>query len=376
MNSIKAEIIQTVIIVKMNPQGKNIVLLGGLQGLGLSLAKNLLMKRISNLYIIDCIEDQNILQGLRSEWKGTNIMFARMDLLNLNLEELHSLLLKINLKMQHIDLFINGLEILMDKDLQRSMNLNMNLYLNMMLIMRDIMDKKKGGRGGMIINLLSILGLQNGLNLQQYLINKQMLLSLTEALAQDIRYLQSGVQIMALMPNINQKNMLRNMDWIKGIGLQNLILDWNRGRDELLRNDIGEDLLLGLRDDILGDNILLGQDLHRDDLRRDQRRRQRILIDDDLHRDRLQRIQNRGLLLNDDWHGDQVLGMDRLMLQDDLLIDQGQRLEGLSLDGRRMLDLLARNMINAIEKGRNGMLLLVGLQSLKNLQNDMQLSRL
>lgn len=66
-----------------------------------------------------------MLQELRSTSQGTKIMFERMDLLNLNLGQLNSMLLKINMKMQNIDLFINGMEILMDRDLQRSMNMNM-----------------------------------------------------------------------------------------------------------------------------------------------------------------------------------------------------------------------------------------------------------
>lgn len=242
----------------------------------------------------------------------------------------------------------------------------------------------------MIINLLSILGLQSDLNLQQYLINKQMLLSLTEALAQDIRYQQSGVQILALMPNINQRNLLRNKDWISAIGLQNLLLD--QGRSDLLLDDTDRDLLLGqqdvlkrvslrrdvlmdnnLRRDLMRDDLLLGDDL-RGDLNRGQGRR---LLDDDLRRQRLQRMErNEGRLLTDDNRRDQILGMDDLLLRDDLRQEQGQLLGGLSLDGRRIIDLLARNMIRGIELGQNGMLLLIGLQGSKNLQKGMQLSRL
>lgn len=213
-----------------------------------------------------------------------------------------------------------------------------------------------------------------------------MLLSLTEALAQDIRYLQSGVQILALMPNINQKILLRNKDWIRGIGLQNLTLDLslNQGGSNLLLDDIEGDLLLGQQDntsrrDILRDDLLLDDDLLRGNLLRNQRRQgQRMLMDDDLRRERLNRLQNQGLLLNNDLRRNQILeqGLDSLMVQDDLHLQQGQRSDGLSLDGRRMIDILARNMIRAIELGQNGMLLLIGLQGSKNLQKEMQSSRL
>lgn len=242
----------------------------------------------------------------------------------------------------------------------------------------------------MIINLLSILGLQNGLNLQQYLINKQMLLSLTEALAQDIRYQQSGVQIMALMPNINQKNLLREMDSIREIGLQNLLLDLTldrRGNDLLLDN-IDEDRLLGRRELLGRDELLMNEILCDDDLQREQRRdgRRGRMDNDDLRRERSRRMGNQDLLdedlrrdnrmLNDNLRRDQMLRRDQRMLNDDLLLQQGQRLGGLNLEGRRMMDLLARNMIRCIEMGQNGMLLLVDLEGSRNLQKEMQLSRL
>lgn len=66
-----------------------------------------------------------MLKDLMSEYKNTKIIFERMDLMNLNMNELTSLMQRINLKMQYIDLFINGSEILLEMDLQKSMNINM-----------------------------------------------------------------------------------------------------------------------------------------------------------------------------------------------------------------------------------------------------------
>lgn len=66
-----------------------------------------------------------MLKDLITEFKGTNIIYERMDLMNLNMEELNSMLKKMKLNMKYIDLFINGWEILLDKDLQTSMDLNM-----------------------------------------------------------------------------------------------------------------------------------------------------------------------------------------------------------------------------------------------------------
>merc|ERR1712167_546593 len=102
------------------------------------------------------------------------------------------------------------------------------------MLVRNVMDRNKGGRGGVIVNCLSNLGLQtlgmgsvdfeNNYYVQQYLINKQTLLSLTKCFSDEIFFQQTGVAVMSVMPVINQKMIVRNMDWIKKIGLQNLVV--------------------------------------------------------------------------------------------------------------------------------------------------------
>uniref|UniRef100_T1GC96 Uncharacterized protein n=1 Tax=Megaselia scalaris TaxID=36166 RepID=T1GC96_MEGSC len=297
------------------------------------------------------------------------------------------------------------MEILMDRNLEKSMSMNMDLYLNIMLMMREMMDKRKEGRGGMIINLLANLGLQDDLNLQQYLINKQMLLSLTESMAKDRRNEERGIRIMALMPNINKRNLLRNMDWMRGIGLQEFMLDlsWDRRSDDLWLNDREDDLLW--RDDerrnrrLLDEDLLLkddlrNQDLRKDERRRDQGRREDRRMDerrmderrmderrmderrmDERRMDEKRWDERRGQKLDD---MERRMDEDRLMRRDDwqrmqnrrmnedLLLEEGQRLGGRDyLDGRRMLDRLALNMIRCIEMGENRMLLLINLSDMR-----------
>ncbi|KAL5293038.1 hypothetical protein ACFFRR_011665 [Megaselia abdita] len=358
-------------------QGKNVVIVGGLNGVGLSLTKTLLSKRVNKLFIIDVTENITLLQDLRVQFQTTKINFERIDYLNLKVGEIQNIIQTIVMKMQYIDVFINALEMVVEKDLQRTMDINMKLYLNMMLLVRNVMDRNKGGRGGLIVNLLSNLGLQTlglnkldiGFDVQQYLINKQMLLSLTKSFSDEIFFQQTGVMVMSVMPVINQKLVLMNIDWIKKIGLQNLVVGLNlvRGQKSLIGNSdlLGLDLL---DQDLLKTNQLIDQDLLN----------VRGLLSDDLvYGEHLGGINvgAQGLLSDDLVYGERLGGINsQVLLTDDLVY--GQRLGGVTGNIRKLMDLLSLNIIRVIERAQNGLILVVGLGGVKNIQQIGNLSRL
>lgn len=100
-----------------------------------------------------------------------------------------------------------------------------------MLAIHDIMDRRKGGEGGVIVNVLSNLCLENMelktclVNDQQFLVNKQMLISLTEVFAQNESFEETGVSISTMTPVISKDLVERNYEWIKQIGLETLVND-------------------------------------------------------------------------------------------------------------------------------------------------------
>jgi len=353
-----------------NVQGKNVVIVGGLNGVGLSLTKTILTKRCNKLYIVDCTENVTLIQELRTQFPTTMINFERLDYLTLKAGEIQNIIQNIVMKMQYIDVFINALECLVEKDLQRTMDINMNLYLNMMMLVRNVMDRNKGGRGGVIVNCLSNLGLQtlgmgsidfeNNHYVQQFLINKQVLLSLTKCFSDEIFFQQTGVSVMCVMPVINQKMIVRNMDWIKKIGLQNLVVDMNlvRGQNTLL----GQTTLYGNQDSYDSDTKFF----HEQELV-NTNQWDRVNYDQDFNT-----VGNQDLftLGNQDRY---TVGTQDY-LNNELVY--GQRLGGVSGNIRKFMDLLSFNILRVIERGQNGMTTVVGLGGVKNIQQIGNLSRL
>lgn len=216
-----------------NVTGKNVVIVGGLTGVGLTLTKSLCMKRVNKLVVVDTNEKQSTIQDLKNKCQFTKIYFERLDNINCKAVEIENIIQRILSKVEYIDCWINGMEIMIEHDLEHTMYLNSQIYMTTMMLVRDFMDRTKGGRGGVIVNLLSNLGVQAynnheinvGYYAQQYLINKQMLLSLSKTFSQEFFYQQTGVKVMCVMPVINQSFVTRNYEWIKKIGLQNLVVD-------------------------------------------------------------------------------------------------------------------------------------------------------
>lgn len=303
------------------------------------------------MYIIDTKENTELFQQLRTQYQNTQIYFQRLDFLTLQTAEIQNYIQTIVMKMQYIDVFINALEMFVEKDLQRTFDINTKLYLNFMQLVRNVMDRNKGGRGGLIVNVFSNLGLQflgkyeyeNNYIFQQYLLNKQMLLSLTKAFSDEFYFQKSGVAIMSVMPVINQKLITKNLDWIKQMGLQNLLVDMNLGRDQDYY--LKQDNFYGKQDfdfDFYGNtNMFKNQEMYNQYYNYDQ---------------------DFTTLDNKDYLNKELV--------------YGQQLGGYTENFRKLFDMLSFNILRVIERGQNGIYTIVGLGGIKNIQQTGNYSRL
>ncbi|KAL5292397.1 hypothetical protein ACFFRR_011294 [Megaselia abdita] len=328
-------------------QGKNVVILGGLQGIGLKLTKNLLNKRVKNLFIIDFNENKDNVQELKTTFPATNIFFKRVFEANFNFD-IQMTVQEITLKMHHIDVFINATELMVENDLKRAMDINMKIYLNTMMLALDVMDRTKGGRGGVIVNVLSNLCLENmelkicNYNDQQYLINKQMLMSLTEAFSQEEFFQQTGVAVMTVMPVISKGLVERNSEWIKNIGLEKLVKDIDNVNNFDAFKSVNFDLEEDEEDDFCEKNIF-DYEIH--NFHQDNTKASEIYSDEDYY-------------------------------YQDYDLELEERMRDSNSNVRRVFNKLCYNMVRGIEKGHNGSKTVVGLEGIKDFDKQDVLSRL
>lgn len=214
-----------------------------------------------------------------------------------------------------------------------------------MMLAHDVMDKTKGGRGGAVVNVLSNLCLENielkkcKFNDQQYLINKQMLMSLTEAFSQEDIFEQTGVSILTLMPVISKGLVDRNSQWIKEIGLEKLVKDIDNVNNH---QKTKTDYLDEEEDDFCEENIF-DQEIH------------------NFHQDNT----NVSDLYSD---------KDYYYQDYDLELEERSRSSNDNIG--RVFHKLCYHMVRGIEKGHNGSKTVVGLEGIKNIDKHEVLSRL
>ncbi|KAL5292399.1 Adhr family protein [Megaselia abdita] len=250
--------------------------------------------------------------------------------------------------MDKIDIFINALELSIEKDLQRTINTNTKIYLNSMLAARNVMDRNKGGRGGKIVNVLSNMNLKKyGCdNDQQFLINKQTLLSLTEAFAQEEFFQQTGVAVLCVTPVMDKNLIRRNYDWIKKVGLEKLANDMttttynNWGGNTNWTNTFNDDVF--------------------NDFDQDQ---------EFYYHQTSQNYQDDFEQLSHDFHDNQGI-INYFHGQDGF--EQGH-LHG---NIHQMLNVICDNIIRGIQRGQNGTKIVAGLKGVKNIEKHGLLSRL
>lgn len=287
-----------------------------------------------------------------------------MDTVNVKAVEIQAIIQKVVSRIQYIDVFINGLEVIVEKDLQRTMNVNMQVYLTFVMLVRDIMDRTKGGHGGVIVNLLSNMGMQVfGVknynvdvvhNVQQYLINKQMLLSFSKTVSQEWFYQQTGVKVVCVFPVINQNMIVRNINWIKKIGLQNLVVDMNivGGRSNVV-NTIGgvfdvNNVDVGVVDDCVDVDVFGFNTVDTDvyDVENVYKNRNSVDHYHHVYNDDYYNVHNKGHVVGD--YSNVV----------------------------RVFDVLGVNVVRVIESSQNGSLYVVGVQGVKAVEHQGVVSRL
>lgn len=205
----------------------------------------------------------------------------------------------------------------------------------------DVMDRTKSGRGGKIVNVLPNLGLENiQSNDHQYLINKQMLLSLSEVFSEKEFFMRTGVAVITVMPVINKELVDRNQKWIQEVGLDKLV------------NDI---------DNVNNFNKYKASSMFDDE---DDFSNEKTIFDFEIH----------------NFHQDNTKASDMYKDEDCYYQDYDPELENRLRDSPdsilKVFNKLCFNIVRGVEKGESGSKIVVGLEGLKNIDGREFLSRL
>lgn len=196
----------------MELQGKNVVYVGGFGGIGFATCKLLLQKKVANLVVVDVVPNESFMSELKalSSVSGTKVFFEQLDLCKK--EQIPEVLKKIVAQIKYFDILINGSGMINDHKPEQTMAVNLMglIYTTMEAI--PYMNKSNGGRGGMIVNIASVVGLEPCPCLAIYSASKHGVMGFTRSIADEFYYEKTGIAVMAICPGITRTGLWKEFD--------------------------------------------------------------------------------------------------------------------------------------------------------------------
>ncbi|KAI8116537.1 hypothetical protein FF38_07538 [Lucilia cuprina] len=182
----------------MDLEGKNVVYVADCGGLAFETCKVLVSRNIAKLAILHSVDNPQAIAKLQALNPRTQIFFWKFSF-TMSRSEMKRYLNDVITQIDCIDVLINGSTLCKEQDVDASINVNLTAPINIVSIVMPFMDKSKdGGRGGMIVNINSVTGLDPSPVFCVYSAAKFGLLGFTRSLAHPIYYDKTGVAVLGI----------------------------------------------------------------------------------------------------------------------------------------------------------------------------------
>lgn len=189
--------------------GKNVVYVGGFSGVGFQVCRNLMKKKINHLVVCSRMENVEMLQKLQAECTTVKVHFVHMDVMDRhNIENAVKQIVGI---IKYIDVLINGVGVLADKDVDTTIGVNLTGLIHTTLAFLPYMDKTVSGRGGVVVNISSVFGLEPAPAFAVYAAAKHGVVGFTRSLGDDHYYRKTGVAFVCICPGLTSTEMMVNL---------------------------------------------------------------------------------------------------------------------------------------------------------------------
>ncbi|KMZ00025.1 fat body protein 2 isoform X1 [Drosophila simulans] len=193
---------------KMSFRGKNAVVTGGAGGIGLQVSKQLLAAGAAKVAIIDLQDNLEEFVKLRAAHPTQSVMIVKMDVANKKgVEATYEEIAK---TFGNIDIVVNVAGIFNDKDVQRTLLVNLGGIINSTLSALPYMGKDNGGKGGIVVNMSSVVGLDPMFIIPVYGATKAGIINFTRCLANEKYYQRSGIKFVTVCPGATMTDMFTN----------------------------------------------------------------------------------------------------------------------------------------------------------------------
>ncbi|XP_061390652.1 alcohol dehydrogenase-like, partial [Musca vetustissima] len=180
----------------MDVKGKCVIYIGGFGGIGRKCIEELLKKELAHLFIFDLATNDIYLSKLQKEFPNSIIEYVRVDMSMVEtIKDAYKVVMD---KTGGIDIVVNGSGILNERLIDLTVAINLTGVIHSNLIALNHMSKAKGGRGGLVVNIASLAGLENMPMTAVYGATKSGVINFTKSMA--AYYECSGVNFIAVCP--------------------------------------------------------------------------------------------------------------------------------------------------------------------------------
>ncbi|TMW48602.1 hypothetical protein DOY81_006317, partial [Sarcophaga bullata] len=143
----------------MDLEGKHVVYVADCGGLAYETCKILLTRNIAKLALLHSSDNTQAIARLQAINPGTQIYFWKFSF-TMSRAEMKRYFDEVIVQNDYIDILINGPTLCKEQDVDATININLTTPINVISIVLPFMDKSKdNGRGGMIVNINSVTGL-------------------------------------------------------------------------------------------------------------------------------------------------------------------------------------------------------------------------
>jgi len=192
----------------MTIKGKTALVTGAATGIGLEYVKALLKNGAQNVAVcdVDVRKGENAVRELQTEYGAERVIFIKTDVTNV--AELEEAFKKTHTTFKALDIVINNAGILDDGRWELEIAINVNAVVRGTLLGFQYMGKDKGGKGGVVVNIASILGLAPLAGSPVYVATKHAVIGLTRSFGLPFHFDTTNVKVTAMCPGVTDTPLI------------------------------------------------------------------------------------------------------------------------------------------------------------------------
>ncbi|KAJ3648862.1 hypothetical protein Zmor_020633 [Zophobas morio] len=203
-------------------KGKIALVTGASSGIGFHYVKELLSNGAKAVTIadIDVTKGEESAKKLNNEFGGNKVIFVRTDVTKA--DELEAAFKTTLNTWKGLDIVINNAGIMNDANWELQIAINCNHVVNGSLLAIKYIGKNNGGKGGVVVNIASILGLQELAGCPIYVGTKHFVVGLDRSFGTPFFYNLTGIQFLTMCPGVTHTPLISEAGHFALPGLGNL----------------------------------------------------------------------------------------------------------------------------------------------------------